>query len=177
MGAFKDWADLDKGAALPLPISGTVYTVPSPPAGVGLRVQAFMQELLAAQAQAIKDNGEIDFDQEVLDDAAELDLYRDVLGTALEAMEADGVPIEAVKHAALTAIVWVAFDEAAAKRVWEGKALAAPASNPQGVASSTPKPGSGSTTTSPNRKRRRRRPAGGGQGGPSHGPTSSGTGR
>jgi hypothetical protein len=177
MGEFKDWADLDKGAHLPLPISGTVYRVPSPPAGVGLRVQAFMQELLAAQAQALKDSGEIDFDQEVLDDAAELDLYRDVLGTALEAMEADGVPIEAVKHAALTAIVWVAFDEAAAKRVWEGKALEAPGSNPSGAAPTTPRPGSGTTTRSPNRKRRGRRAAGGGQGGPSRGETSSATGR
>lgn len=176
MSEFKDWAELDKGAALKLPIAGTVYEIPSPPAGVGLRVQAFMQELLAAQAQALKDNGEIDFDQEILDDAAELDLYRDVLGPALEAMETDGVSIEAVKHVALTAIVWIAFDEATAQQVWEGKAVAAPASHPKGAASSTPKPASGSTTPRPNRKRPRRHRPNRASGGQSRGPTSSPTG-
>lgn len=174
MTAFKDFAELDRGADLQLPVNGTMYTIPSPPAGVGLRVQAFMQELMAAQAQALKESGDIDFNQEVLDDAAELDLYRDVLGPALEAMEADDVSTEAVKHAALTAIVWIAFDREAAQRVWEGKAVAAPASNLKAGASSTPRPGSGSTTKAPNRKRRPRRPAA--SGAPSPGPTSSATG-
>jgi hypothetical protein len=173
MTQFKDFAELDRGASLTLPISGTSYEISSPPAGVGLRVQAFMQELMAAQAASAK-GGDIDFDQEVLDDAAELDLYRDVLGSALEAMEADGVSIEAVKHAALTAIVWIAFDEATAARVWEGKAIAAAASNLKAKASSTPRPGSGSTTKAPNRKRRRRRPQA--SAAPSPGPTSSATG-
>ncbi|WP_205327567.1 hypothetical protein [Glycomyces sp. YM15] len=174
MSEFKDFAELDRGSDLKLPIAGTVYTIASPPAGVGLRVQAFMQELMAAQSKALKDSGEIEFDKEVLDDAAELDLYRDVLGPALEAMEDDGVSIEAVKHAALTAIVWIAFDRDAAQRVWEGKAVAAPVSNLKAGASSTPRPGSGSTTKAPNRKRRPRRPAA--SGAPSPGPTSSATG-
>lgn len=175
MTQFKDFTELDRGASLTLPIDGTDYTIQSPPAGVGLRVQAFMAELMAAQSKAASGGGEVDFDQEVLDDAAELDLYRDVLGSALEAMEADGVSIAAVKHAALTAIVWIAFDEATAARVWEGKAIAPPDSNRKAGASSTQRPASGSTTSNRNRKRRKpQRPA---SAVPSPGPTSSGTGR
>ncbi|MCT9090587.1 hypothetical protein N4G70_17240 [Streptomyces sp. ASQP_92] len=97
--------------SLPLPIGGTLYTVPAPTAEVGLRTQA----LINAAAVAA-DGGKVD--EQVLGDAAERDLYRDVLGTAHDQMVADGVPWPALKHAALTSMVWIAQDKGAAERFW-----------------------------------------------------------
>ncbi|MFJ7902372.1 hypothetical protein ACIQ6V_18080 [Streptomyces sp. NPDC096198] len=97
--------------SLPLPIGGRIYTVPAPSAEVGLRTQA----LINAAAVAA-DGGKAD--EQVLGDAAERDLYRDVLGTAHDEMVADGVPWPALKHAALTSMVWIAQDKTAAEKFW-----------------------------------------------------------
>ncbi|MFF0630387.1 hypothetical protein [Streptomyces sp. NPDC004296] len=94
-----------------LPIGGHTYTVPAPSAEVGLRTQA----LINAAATAA-DGGQVD--EQVLGDAAERDLYRDVLGTAHDDMVADGVTWPALKHSAITAMVWIAQDKAAAERFW-----------------------------------------------------------
>ncbi|MEU7163142.1 hypothetical protein AB0A70_00580 [Streptomyces morookaense] len=96
---------------LHLPIRGTVYTVPAPSAEVGLRTQS-----LVHAAAVAADGGRVD--DQVLTDAGERDLYADVLGTAYEQMVADGVPWPALKHAAITAMVWISQDKAAAERYW-----------------------------------------------------------
>ncbi|WP_275463376.1 hypothetical protein [Streptomyces noursei] len=94
-----------------LPIGGRTYTVPAPSAEVGLRTQA----LINAAATAA-DGGQVD--EQVLGDAAERDLYRDVLGPAHDEMVADGVTWPALKHSAITAMVWIAQDKAAAETFW-----------------------------------------------------------
>ncbi|WKK26871.1 hypothetical protein QZH56_15495 [Streptomyces olivoreticuli] len=96
---------------LRLPIGGRVYTVPAPSAEVGLRTQAIIHAAATAA-----DGGRAD--EQVLADAAERDLYADVLGSAHEQMVADGVPWPALKHAAITAMVWISQDKAAAERFW-----------------------------------------------------------
>lgn len=96
---------------LDLPLGGTVYRVPAPSAEIGLRTTAIMQAAAAAA-----DGGKAD--EQVLADAAERDLYRDVLGTAHDAMVADGVEWPALKHAAITSMVWIVQNKDAAERYW-----------------------------------------------------------
>ncbi|MEV5509051.1 DUF7426 family protein [Streptomyces orinoci] len=97
--------------SLPLPVEGRTYTIAAPSAEVGLRVQA----LINAAAVAA-DGGRVD--EQVLSDAAERDVFRDVLGPAHDQMVSDGVSWPALKHAAITAMVWIAQDKAAAERFW-----------------------------------------------------------
>ncbi|WP_411141392.1 hypothetical protein [Streptomyces sp. x-80] len=119
--------------SLHLPIADTVYTVPAPSAKVGLRTQ----KLINAAAVAA-DGGAVD--EQVLGDAAEQDLYHDVLGSAHDEMVADGVTWPALKHAAITAMVWIAQDKAAAETFWNA--------------------GGGPSRLAPNRQARRSRPGG-----------------
>ncbi|MFD9859759.1 MULTISPECIES: DUF7426 family protein [Streptomyces] len=139
---------------LELPIGGRLYTVDAPSAEIGLRTQA----LINAAAVAA-DGGRAD--EQVLGDAAERDLYREVLGAAHDQMVADGVKWPALKHAAITAMVWIAQDKTAAERYWNAAGdpsrLApnrAARRNRSGAASSTPSRGSTSgTSTRPARPR------------------------
>ncbi|MFF9284870.1 DUF7426 family protein [Streptomyces griseosporeus] len=142
--------------SLALPIGGKTYRIPAPSAETGLRVQAIMQAAAVAA-----DGGQVD--RELIADAAERDLYRDVLGTAHAELVADGVSWPMLKHAAVTAMVWIVQDKAAAERYWN--AAGDPnrlAPNRQarrsssGTASSTRSRGSTSSTT-----RRRGNHAGG----------------
>ncbi|MCM2420307.1 hypothetical protein [Streptomyces sp. RKAG293] len=96
---------------LHLPIAGKLYTVPAPSAAIGLRTQT----LIHAAAVAA-DGGHVD--EQVLGDAAERDLYRDVLGPVHDELLADGASWPALKHAAITAMVWIAQDKAAAETFW-----------------------------------------------------------
>ncbi|WP_371677910.1 hypothetical protein [Streptomyces sp. NBC_01276] len=132
---------------LELPVAGRLYTVPAPSAEIGLRTQA----LINAAAVAA-DGGRAD--EQVLGDAAERDLYREVLGPAHDQMVADGVKWPVLKHSAITAMVWIAQDKAAAERYWNAAGdpnrLApnrAARRNRSGAASSTPSRGSTSGTS------------------------------
>ncbi|KAA6220600.1 hypothetical protein CP973_00300 [Streptomyces albofaciens JCM 4342] len=157
--AFKELGEL-LDETLQLPVAGTVYTVPAPSAEVGLRVQAIINAAAVAA-----DGGRVD--EQVLGDAAERDLFRDVLGTAHGQMVADGVPWPALKHSAITAMVWIAQDKAAAEAFWNSggdpNRLApnrAERRARSGAAKSTPNRGSTSGTSGP---KARPRPAGKGR--------------
>ncbi|MEF3114485.1 hypothetical protein [Streptomyces chrestomyceticus] len=133
--------------SLRLPVGNRTYTVPAPSAEVGLRTQA----LINAAAVAA-DGGAVD--EQVLSDAAERDLYRDVLGPAHDQMVADGVSWPALKHCAITAMVWIAQDKAAAERFWHSAgdpSRLAPNRQARrsrsGGANSTKRPGSTSGTS------------------------------
>lgn len=108
--AFQALAEL-LDESLQLPIGETVYTVPAPSAEVGLRTQAIVNAAAAAA-----DGGHVD--EEILSDAAERDLYRDVLGTAYDDLLAAGVSWPVLKHCAITAMVWIAQDRGAAETYW-----------------------------------------------------------
>lgn len=171
--AFKDWSELDRGGGLSLPINGKTYLVKSPPGRVGVRVQAFMGTIVDA-ARAQEQGKPIRLDTVALDDVAELDLYNDVLGATFTEMERDDVPMEAIKHAALTVMMWVAFDEDVARAVWEGKAPAAAVRNrgssAGGNTTRSRTRGSGTSTRRASGRNRRR-------GGGSRGRNSSNSGR
>ncbi|MFE7017555.1 hypothetical protein ACFVAQ_45050 [Streptomyces sp. NPDC057651] len=96
---------------LELPLGGKTYRVPAPSAEIGLRTTAIMQAAAVAA-----DGGQAD--EQVLADAAERDLYRDVLGSAHDEMVANGVQWTALKHAAITAMVWIVQSKEAAERYW-----------------------------------------------------------
>ncbi|MFF2922725.1 hypothetical protein ACFVTP_10030 [Streptomyces celluloflavus] len=149
--AFKALGEL-LDEALQLPVDGTLYTVPAPSAAVGLRTQA----LINAAATAA-DGGQVD--EQVLGDAAERDLYRDVLGSAHDEMVAAGVTWPALKHCAITAMVWIAQDKDAAERFWNAAGdpnrLApnrAARRSPSGAVTSTRSRGSTSGTSGPKAK-------------------------
>jgi len=112
--AFKDlgdWADL---VGLRLPINGRVYLLPPISAELGPRVQAIIDfgiDIAVGAADA-DDAGE------VLNDVAERDLYKEVLGAVYDAMQADGVPWAALKHAAMTSIIDATRDREEAEAYW-----------------------------------------------------------
>ena len=162
MTKFKDYdevSDKGKGSSncLELPFGGQIFTITSPPARVGLRVQAFMQTAVDAAAK-VERGEDIDLDDEALQEAEELDLYREVLGAAYEDMEFS-LTIEQLKHAALTTMVWIAFDRDRAVSVWEGKDLNA-AAKKSVAANTTQKPVSTNGTSQRQGRNRRRRRAG-----------------
>ncbi|MFJ3867911.1 DUF7426 family protein [Streptomyces nigra] len=108
--AFKALGEL-LDESLTLPVKDKTYTVPPPSAATGLRVHAIMQAAAVAA-----DGGAVD--EAVLKDAAERDMYRDVLGTAHAEMVADGVAWPMLKHCAVTAMVWIVQNKDAAERYW-----------------------------------------------------------
>ncbi|MFD9146203.1 hypothetical protein ACFWDF_02870 [Streptomyces diastaticus] len=145
---------------LQLPIRGRVYTVPAPPAAVGLRTQ----RLIAIAARAA-DGDDVDVDAELLADAEERDLYAEVLGGAYEEMMADGVSWPVLKHASVTAMVWIAQNKDAAEKYWntggDPKRMAPNrAARRSGGANTTRSQGSTSgtsTRTAPRHRARKRR--------------------
>jgi hypothetical protein len=108
--AFQQLGEL-LDSTLALPVGDKTYTVPAPSAATGLRVQAIMQAAATAA-----DGGKVD--EAILADAAERDMYADVLGTAHAEMVADGVDWPTLKHCAVTAMVWIVQSKDAAERYW-----------------------------------------------------------
>jgi hypothetical protein len=150
--AFQDLGDL-LDAGLSLPYKGKIYAVPPVDAETGLRFQR-LAEVAARAAQAAETGQELD--AVVLDDADEVDLYRDALGPAYDAMIADRVPWPVLKTAAVTAWLDAAVSREAAEAYWNAagtpdpEALAGNRASRR-AARSTRQPGSASGTT-PTRK-------------------------
>lgn len=114
MAGFKDlgdWADL---AGLRLPVGGKTYQLPPISAELGPRLQALWSAGLAFAGGGKPAAG----DMVVLDDAAEQDLYPEILGPVYVEMQADGVPWAAIKHAAMTAFVDAVVDRDTAEKFW-----------------------------------------------------------
>jgi len=146
--AFQDLGDL-LDAGLSLPYKGKTYLVPPVDAETGLRFQRLAE--VAAQLAHAAETGQ-ELEAEVLDDAGEVDLYRDALGPAYEEMLADRVPWPMLKTAAVTAWLDAAVSREAAEAYWN----AAGAPDPEALAGnrasrraarSTRQPGSASGTT------------------------------
>lgn len=120
-----------------LPVGGKKYRVPEYSAEVGLRVEAV---LAAGRGQAGQRH------QQVLDDEAEKDLYRDVLGPAYDQLLGD-VSWPMLKHCAVTAMFHFNLSEQMAEAHWNrgapgGKAPARssrPATRPTTAAASSTK--------------------------------------
>lgn len=156
MPAFKDLGEvLDPG--LPLPINGTTYTVPAVDAETGLRLQRLSDWMFGVAVAAHNQTDAPEPGQEVLGDAEELDLYRDALGSAYDAMVVDGVSWPQLKVAGMTAFLYWTVGEQQAQQYWEsGGNPEQPAGNRANrrAARSTPRQGSasGTTTTAAPRK-------------------------
>lgn len=101
---------------LRLPIRGNVYVVPSPDAKTGL----WCQRMLATGAIAAT-GGDISADEIAaleLDDTQEREMYKIVLGTAWDEMLDDGLPWDIIRHAGITAFMWVASGRETAEAYW-----------------------------------------------------------
>ncbi|MFE7316406.1 hypothetical protein ACFU7T_25440 [Streptomyces sp. NPDC057555] len=111
--AFQALGELLNGA-LELPVGEPgqerIYRIPAPSAETGVRVQR-----LVTAATRAANGGDVDAD--LVADAEEHDLYADVLGTAYDELLAD-VSWPVLKHAAVTAMVWIAQDRDAAETYW-----------------------------------------------------------
>jgi hypothetical protein len=146
--AFRDLGQL-LDAGLSLPYNGKTYVIPPVDAETGLRFQRLAE--VAAQAAQAAETGE-ELEAVVLDDAGEIDLYRDALGPAYDAMLADRVPWPMLKTAAVTAWLDAAVSREAAEAYWNAAGAPAPealAGNraSRRAARSTRQPGSANGTT------------------------------
>lgn len=145
--AFRDLGEL-LDAGLALPIRGKVYTVPPVDAETGLKLQR-LAEVAAQVAEATENGGSLD--GVALDDAAEVDLYRDALGSAYEEMLADRVSWPALKLAGVTAWLDAAVGREAAEAYWNAagspEASAGNRETRRAAARSTRRPASESGTT------------------------------
>lgn len=126
--AFKDLREFVDKASIDLPIDGTVYTVYDVDAETGLWAQSVLEVGAAAY------NGQDLDGAELLDDDAERGVYQRLLAGTFDQMCADGVAWNDIKHASITALVWITVDEESATRYWEsggtpGEAQARPAPN------------------------------------------------
>lgn len=108
------------GYSISLPILGKTYDIPSPDYDTGM----WLTETVTAGARirAALDKGEDVPDDAVaalhLDGDNEVDFYTRCLGTALAEMRANKVPLEAIKLAAATVVIWVTQDRVAAEKYW-----------------------------------------------------------
>lgn len=98
-----------------MPIGGRMYLLPPISAELGPRVQALIDFGIDI---AVGNDTDADDGAQVLDDVAERDLYKEVLGPVYDAMQADGVPWAALKHAAMTSIIDATRDRDEAEVYW-----------------------------------------------------------
>lgn len=139
---------------LSLPIKGTTYTVEPPDAETGLRLQRLSDWMLGAAAAVESDTEAPAPSDQLVDDAAELDMYRDALGAAYAAMIADRMPWPMLKVAGMTAFLHWTVGAEQAEAYWSAGGRPEPQAGNRAsrrAARSTPRPDSASGT-SPNRK-------------------------
>jgi hypothetical protein len=145
--AFRDLSEV-LNAGLSLPINGTTYLVPPVDAETGLKLQRLAE--VASQVAQAAESGE-PLDEVALDDAAEVDLYRDALGSAYDEMIADRVPWPALKVAGVTAWLDAAVSREAAEAYWNAAGdpnqMAGNRETRRAAARSTRRPASASGTT------------------------------
>lgn len=115
MTQFKDLAEL-LDPRLPLPIRGKTYMVSSPDVVTGLRAQATVA--IAAKVKRGENVTPADVAALQLDDADELEFTKSMLGEQMDAMIADDLPWEYVRHAAKTVFMWLVSDRDEAAKVW-----------------------------------------------------------
>lgn len=139
------WLDGD----LVLPIGGKKYRVPEYSAEIGVRVEV----ILAAGSGKVSER-----QKQILDDEAERDLYRDVLGPAYDQLAA-AVSWPMLKHCAVTAMFHFNIGPEVAERIWNrgaergkaGSRSSRPATSRTTAAARTTKPRASTSGTRPRR--------------------------
>ncbi|MFJ4847535.1 hypothetical protein [Streptomyces sp. NPDC088733] len=140
--------------SLELPVQGKTYRIPSPSAEDGLKIQKIANLALRLHA-----GGEVPDDTQFLDDDEERDFIERCLGTAYAEMAANNVDWAWVRHAGMTAMLWITQGVDTARNFWaaaghpEGKApnraarRAKAKKSGSAKASATPRRGSTSGTS------------------------------
>jgi hypothetical protein len=130
---FTDLSDVLGGSLLELPVAGRTFTVPSPPALVGLR----LQRVFAAANTPAKQRTKAQRDLLARD---EEEFIRDALGPVFDEMVDAGVTLALLKHAAYAAYFAVVSGPETARRYWE---------SPLGEAATSTEPDPEPSTTTP----------------------------
>jgi hypothetical protein len=114
-GTFKPLDDfLDDSITLPITYrDGTVHdvTIPGPSAEDGLRIERVMETGLRMAASGAEP------DEELLDDAQELDMYRAALGPRYDELRAE-LSWPRFKHVAITTVMWITQSLEVAEKYW-----------------------------------------------------------
>lgn len=113
--AFKDLDELLE-PWLDLPIRGKTYRIHSVDASTGLWCQRVVE--MAVRAKVGADVSEENLIGLQLDDDAEQDFNRRILGDAYDELLGDKIPWEFIKLVAMTAFTWTVRDRAAAEEFW-----------------------------------------------------------
>lgn len=110
--------DLDEffDSTLPLPIGGKTYSIPSPPAAVGLRCQV-MYSVMRRRAQGL-DISEADLEMITMTDEEERGWHRTLLGPVYDELVADDVAWAKIQRVNATAFTWITQGKSAAEAVW-----------------------------------------------------------
>lgn len=116
--SFKDLDEFFAIQPIRLPIKGKTYSFPGSVSGrTGLLLHRMTE--MAEEVKRASDAGEEpDFGEQVLDDAGETDLLKEVLGDAHQEMLDDGLPHAYIDHAFKTLIVHHQFGAEVAEQVW-----------------------------------------------------------
>lgn len=124
MPDFEDLGDF-LSPTLDLPVAGKTYRVPSPPAAVGLRLQAAFAVTNARRAGVDAKARWV----QLLNDDTTTSLEQDALGPVYDEMLADGLTIEQLNHAGMTAYLWIVAGDDAAHFYWVSPLGKAPRPN------------------------------------------------
>lgn len=163
MSKFRDLDEFLVDKPIELPIRGKIYRFPG---SVSARTGLLLQRMGAVAEQAHRHGSDPataateTLDSELLDDAAEQDLRREIMGDAEVEMARDGLSTAHTGHVFRTLIVWHLAGEDAALQAWERLGNVTAPNREQrraaskGSGTSTRRAGSTAGTTS-----RRKRPA------------------
>ncbi|MER7078131.1 MULTISPECIES: DUF7426 family protein [Bacteria] len=135
---------------LSVPIRGKTYRVEPPDAETGLRLQHLSDWMLGAAAAVQADADAPAPSEELLSDAAELDMYRAALGAVYDELFADAVPWPWIKLAGMTAFLHWTVGAEQAEAYWAAGGRPEPQAGNRAqrrAARSTPRPGSPSGTS------------------------------
>ena len=105
-------------SSLSLPVGDRTYVVPSPPAGVGLALQAAW--VIQASRRAGKTPPAYAVERYARYDDGTHELDQDALGPAWDAMIADGVDLVTLRRAAMAAYTWICTGNSAAALTYFG---------------------------------------------------------
>lgn len=128
---FKDLREFTGRQSIDLPIDGTPYKVWGVDAETGIWAQALFDAGITVYSK--EEITEAQVDAVLLDDDAEPVAYRRLLGDAYDEMLTNGVDWDDLKHAAMTALVWIVMGREQAEEHWASageEAAAAPKSGP-----------------------------------------------
>lgn len=114
-----------------VPIGAKTYRIPPVSAALGLRIQAFTEEMMRRKGDVTDE--EVENWVEGLGYTTSVDMYRDLLGDTLDEMLTDRLSMPTVEHVAMTALAQAFGGDEVAEYYWEHGDFPEPEADPKGV--------------------------------------------